>query len=114
MHSAGEARLDLPRKLGSWDTAAIVIGIVIGSGIFVLPNVIARALPSASAIFAAWAISGILSFCGALAYAELGAMLPRTGGDYIYLRTAYGPLPAFVCAWTLMLAVLAGGSAWRP
>src|SRR5690349_9207936 len=98
---AAETRVDLPRKLGVLDTTAIVIGIVIGSGIFVLPNVIAKALPSASAIFAAWTISGILSLCGALAYAELGAMLPRTGGDYVYLRTAYGPMSAFVCAWTL-------------
>jgi APA family basic amino acid/polyamine antiporter len=57
-------------------------------------------------------IAGVLSFFGALAYAELGAMLPATGGQYIYLREAYGPLCAFVCGWTFMLAVLAGGSAW--
>jgi APA family basic amino acid/polyamine antiporter len=95
-----------------WDATAMVIGIVIGSGIFVLPNVIARSLPSAAAIMAVWVISGVLSFFGALAYAELGAMLPETGGQYVYLREAYGPLWAFVCAWTFMLAVLAGGSAW--
>src|SRR4029077_8455583 len=95
-----------------WDATAMVIGIVIGSGIFVLPNVIARSLPSPAAIMAVWVISGILSFFGALAYAELGAMLPETGGQYVYLREAYGPLWAFVCAWTFMLAVLAGGSAW--
>jgi APA family basic amino acid/polyamine antiporter len=94
------------------DATAVVIGIVIGSGIFVLPNVIARALPSPAAILAAWVISGILSFFGALAYAELGAMMPQTGGQYVYLREAYGPLCAFVCAWTFMLAVLAGGTAW--
>ena len=103
---------ELPRKLGFLDTVSIIIGIVIGSGIFVLPNVIAKALPSAGAIFGAWVLAGVLSFCGALAYAELGAMLPRTGGDYVFLRVAYGPLWAFACAWTLMLAVLAGGSAW--
>lgn len=103
---------DLARKLGMLDAAAIVVGIVIGSGIFVLPNLIARSLPSASVILAVWVVAGILSFFGALAYAELGAMIPATGGQYVYLREAYGPLCAFVCGWTFMLAVLAGGSAW--
>src|SRR5216117_723201 len=103
---------DLPRRLGILDTTAIVIGIVIGSGIFLLPNLIARNLPSRAAILAAWMISGVLSFFGALAYAELGTMMPATGGQYVYLREAYGPLCAFVCGWTFMLAVLSGGSAW--
>jgi amino acid transporter len=106
------AALALPRRLGMLDATAIVIGIVIGSGIFVLPNLIARSLPSGSAIIAVWVAAGVLSFFGALAYAELGAMLPATGGQYIYLREAYGPACAFVCGWTFMLAVLAGGSAW--
>jgi len=57
-------------------------------------------------------VSGVLSFFGALAYAELGAMMPATGGQYIYLREAYGPMSAFVCGWTFMLAVLSGGTAW--
>jgi APA family basic amino acid/polyamine antiporter len=103
---------DLPRRLGVLDATAIVIGIVIGSGIFVLPNVIARNLPSAGAMIAVWVISGVLSFFGALAYAELGSAMPATGGQYIYLREAYGPGCAFVCGWTFMLAVLSGGSAW--
>ena len=103
---------DLPRRLGMLDATAIVIGIVIGSGIFLLPNLIARNLPSRAAILAAWMISGVLSFFGALAYAELGAMMPSTGGQYVYLREAFGPLCAFVCGWTFMLAVLSGGSAW--
>ena len=108
----GASEGDLPRRLGVTDATAIVIGIVIGSGIFVLPNLIARSLPSARAILAAWVISGVLSFFGALAYGELGAMMPATGGQYIYLREAYGPLCAFVSGWTFMLAVLSGGSAW--
>lgn len=107
----GTAR-DLPRRLGMLDATAIVVGIVIGSGIFVLPNVIARNVPSYAGIVAVWVIGGVLSFFGALAYAELGAMLPATGGQYVYLREAYGPLCAFVCGWTFMLAVLSGGSAW--
>ena len=94
------------------DASAIVIGIVIGSGIFLLPNLIARDLPSAESIIAVWIVSGVLSFFGALAYAELGAMMPATGGQYVYLREAYGPMSAFVCGWTFMLAVLSGGTAW--
>src|SRR5204862_4184015 len=104
--------LDLSRRLGMVDATAIVVGIVIGSGIFVLPNLIARNLPSSVAILTAWIVSGVLSFFGALAYAELGAMMPATGGQYVYLREAFGPLCAFVCGWTFMLAVLSGGSAW--
>ncbi len=112
MESKIGRELDLPRRLGMLDASAIVVGIVIGSGIFVLPNLIARSLPSRAAILTAWIVSGVLSFFGALAYAELGAMMPATGGQYVYLREAYGPLCAFVCAWTFMLAVLSGGSAW--
>jgi len=103
---------DLPRKLGSFDAALIIIGIVIGSGIFLLPNLIARELPSTGAIIAVWIVAGLLSYLGALAYAELGAMMPATGGHYVYLREAYGPLCAFVCGWTFMLVVLSGGIAW--
>ena len=103
---------ELPRRLGWVDATAIVIGIVIGSGIFVLPNLIARNLKSPLSIVTVWVASGILSYFGALAYAELGAMMPATGGQYVYLREAYGPLWAFVCGWTFMLAVLAGGTAW--
>jgi APA family basic amino acid/polyamine antiporter len=88
------------------------IGIVIGSGIFLLPNLIARNLPSAPMILAIWVVAGVLSYCGALAYAELGAMLPTTGGQYIYLRDAYGPGCAFVCGWVFVLAVVPGGIAF--
>jgi APA family basic amino acid/polyamine antiporter len=112
MHQKALSKDSLPRKLGMLDASVIVIGIVIGSGIFLFPNLIARDLPSAPAILAAWVISGLLSFFGALAYAELGAMMPATGGQYVYLREAYGPLCAFVSGWTFMLAVLSGGTAW--
>ncbi len=112
MDSSALSKHELPRELGLLDASVIVIGIVIGSGIFVLPNLIARDLPSGPAIIAVWIVSGVLSFFGGLAYAELGAMMPATGGQYIYLREAYGPLWAFVSGWTFMLAVLAGGTAW--
>ncbi len=112
MDSPQLSQHELPRRLGMLDASVIVIGIVIGSGIFVIPNLIAKALPSGPAILAVWTISGALSFFGALAYAELGAMNPATGGQYVYLREAYGPMWAFVSGWTFMLAVLAGGTAW--
>jgi APA family basic amino acid/polyamine antiporter len=103
---------DLPRRLGAIDATAIIIGIVIGGGIFVLPNVVARNAPSYAAIVSVWIAGGILSFCGALAYAELGSMLPATGGQYVYLREAYGPRCAFISNWTFMFAVISGGNAW--
>lgn len=106
------SRHELPRKLGWLDATMIVVGIVIGSGIFLLPNLIAQNLHSGEAILSAWLISGVLSYFGALAYAELGAMMPATGGQYVYLREAYGPACAFVCGWTFMLAVLSGGIAF--
>jgi APA family basic amino acid/polyamine antiporter len=112
MKADATIKRDLPRRLGMLDATAIVVGIVIGSGIFLLPNLIARNLPSGVAILSTWIVAGVLSFFGALAYAELGAMMPATGGHYVYLREAYGPLCAFVCGWTFMLAVLSGGSAW--
>src|SRR6266545_7881055 len=81
---------ELPRKLGLLDATVIIIGIVIGSGIFLLPNAIARNLPSGPAILTAWVAAGILSCFGSMAYAELGAMMPSTGGHYVFLREAYG------------------------
>jgi APA family basic amino acid/polyamine antiporter len=102
----------LPRKLGLLDATLIVIGIVIGVGIFLLPNVIARSLPSALGIVTVWMVAGVLSYFGALAYAELGAMMPVTGGQYVYLREAYGSLCAFLCGWVMLLAVVPGGIAF--
>lgn len=112
MDSPTLAADELPRKLGLLDATVMIIGIVIGAGIFVLPNLIARDLPSAPAVLSLWIVSGILSIIGALAYAELGAMMPATGGLYVYLREAYGPLCAFVSGWTFMLAVMSGGIAF--
>src|SRR5215813_13850385 len=108
MHSSG----DLPRKLGLFDSAAIVVGTIIGAGIFLVPNLVARSLPSAPWIVAVWIFSGALSFLGALAYAELGAMIPATGGPYVFLREAYGPLLAFLAGWTYLLIVISASIAW--
>ena len=97
---------DLPRRLTLLDAASVVIGSVIGGGIFLVPSVIARHLPSPNAILLVWLFAGILSFFGALAFAELGAMFPATGGQYVFLREAYGSLWAFLCAWTLFMVIM--------
>src|ERR1022692_5264923 len=102
----------LPRRLGLIDASLIVIGVVIGSGIFLLPNVIARSLSSGAAMLAVWVVAGVLSYFGALAYAELGAMMPATGGQYVYLREAFGPGCAFLSGWVFLLAVIPGGMAF--
>src|SRR5437016_9885859 len=101
-------QIELPRQLSLLDATCIVIGTTIGVGIFIVPASIARDLPSPAAILAIWIITGIISFFGALAYAELGAMLPHSGGQYIYLREAYGPVAAVVCGWVWVLFVQAG------
>ena len=104
-------RAELPRKLGLTDATAIVIGTVIGSAIFLVPNAVARSLPSTPLILLVWSLTGVLSFFGALAYAELGAMMPDTGGQYIYLREAYGPLVGFLSGWASFLVMQTGGIA---
>jgi len=103
---------ELRRELGLFDAVSIVLGIVIGSGIFLVPNLIARALPYPGWILATWIATGVLSFFGALAFAELGAMLPATGGQYVYLREAWGQLPAFLCGWSHFLISQSAGIAF--
>ena len=103
---------ELPRELNLLDSTCIVIGVPpVGVGIFIVPGTIARELPSPIMILAVWLMAGVISFLGALAYAELGAMLPDSGGQYIYLREAYGPLAAFVCGWVSFLFVERGSIA---
>jgi basic amino acid/polyamine antiporter, APA family len=103
---------ELPRKLGLLDSSAIVVGTIIGSGIFLVPNLVARSLPSAPWIIAVWIFTGVLSFFGALAYAELGAMIPATGGQYVFLREAYGPMWGFLCGWTYFFVVISAAIGW--
>lgn len=103
---------DLPRKLGLIDSLSIVIGMVIGGGIFLVPNLIAQELKSATAILAVWVFAGVISFFGALACAELGAALPSTGGQYVFLRETYGPLVGFLCGWSMFLVARTAQVAW--
>jgi APA family basic amino acid/polyamine antiporter len=101
----------LVRKLGPIDAAAVVVSNVIGSGILILPAIVAGMAPSPLALMAAWAVGGLLAFAGAMAYAELAALRPRAGGEYVYLRAAYGPLPAFLTGWTSFVAGFSGAIA---
>jgi APA family basic amino acid/polyamine antiporter len=103
---------ELPRQLRLIDAVAIVAGTIIGSGIFLVPNLVARNLDSSAMIIGAWIFTGVLSFFGALAYAELGAIFPATGGQYVYLREIYGPLWAFLCGWAYFFVVLTASVAW--
>jgi basic amino acid/polyamine antiporter, APA family len=103
---------DLPRRLGLLDSVAIVIGIVIGGGIFLVPNLVARSLGSIPLILAVWIFAGVVTFFGALACAELGAAWPSTGGQYVYVRDAYGPLAGFLCGWSTFTVARSAQVAW--
>jgi APA family basic amino acid/polyamine antiporter len=91
---------ELPRVLGVSHATAIVVGTIIGSGIFLVPQEMMRAVGSSSLVYLAWIAGGLLSLFGAMTYAELGAMMPFAGGEYVYLRNAYGNLTAFLYMWT--------------
>jgi APA family basic amino acid/polyamine antiporter len=93
-------RPQLARDLGVSHASAVVVGTIIGSGIFLVPAEMMQAVGSAKLVYLAWLVGGMLSFFGALTYAELGAMKPQAGGEYVYVRDAYGPLGGFLYAWT--------------
>ncbi|MBP1634053.1 MAG: steT 5 [Acidobacteria bacterium] len=101
----------LERRLGPLDAAAIVISNVIGVGIFITPRIIAQAVPHPLGFLGVWLAGGLLAFAGALAYAELGTLRPRSGGEYVYLREGFGPLAAFLTGWTSFVAGFAGAMA---
>jgi APA family basic amino acid/polyamine antiporter len=107
-----EAPGGLTRRLSLGDSIAIVVGIMIGGGIFLVPNLVARSVPSAPIIMAVWLFAGAISFLGALACAELGAAFPSTGGQYVFLREAYGPLAGFLCGWSLFTVARSAQVAW--
>jgi APA family basic amino acid/polyamine antiporter len=97
------ARAELARDLKLSHAGAIVVGTIIGSGIFLVPSEMMQAVGSARMVYLVWLVGGLLSFFGALTYAELGAMKPQAGGEYVYVRDAYGPLAAFLYSWTWFL-----------
>src|SRR5262245_25970946 len=98
----------LPRVLGLFDAITVVVGSIIGSGIFLKVGNVAEALGSFGPIIGVWIGVGIVTLCGSLALAELAAMMPHAGGPYVYLREAYGRAPAFLWGWTEFWVVRAG------
>lgn len=101
--TSGTTGPELVRGLNVWHATSIVAGTIIGSGIFLVPAEMMQAVGSAGLVYLAWVVGGLLSFFGALTYAELGAVRPFAGGEYVYVRDAYGPLPAFLYGWTWFL-----------
>lgn len=101
----------LARRLNVFDATMLVMGGIVGAGIFVSPHVVARHVQSPGLILAAWAVGGVIALIGAFVYAELAALRPAVGGVYAYLRDAFGPLSAFLYGWTLLLVVQSGGMA---
>ncbi len=103
--------VELRRDLDVWGAIAIVIGTVIGSGIFLVPTDMVARVGRPSMVFFVWVFGGLLSLCGALSYAELAAAMPEAGGEYVYLRHAYGPLWGFLYGWTQMWVAKSGSIA---
>jgi APA family basic amino acid/polyamine antiporter len=101
----------LQRRLGPLDAAAIVISNVIGGGIFFVPVIVAGMVPQPMWMIGVWAVGGALAFFGAMAYAELAALRPQAGGEYVYLRDAFGPMAAFLTGWTSFVAGFSGAIA---
>jgi APA family basic amino acid/polyamine antiporter len=102
---------ELKRVLGLWAALAIVVGTVIGSGIFRVPQAMILSVGSVRMVFLVWVVGGVLSLAGALTYAELAAAMPGAGGEYVYLTEAYGPLWGFLYAWTQMWIAKSGSIA---
>ena len=101
----------LERRLSAYDAAAVVVSNVIGSGILFMPAIVAGMVGNPIAMLAVWLGGGVLAFAGAMAYAELAALRPKSGGEYVYLREAFGPLAAFLTGWASFVAGFSGAIA---
>ncbi|HEX5108185.1 MAG TPA: amino acid permease [Vicinamibacterales bacterium] len=111
MTTTTTTRTSLERRLGPLDAAALIVSNVIGGGILFTPPQIAAAVPAALPFLSTWAAGGLLAFAGAMAYAELAALRPHAGGEYVYLREAFGRLAAFLSGWTSFVAGFSGAIA---
>lgn len=99
---------EFARGLNLFDSTMLVVGAMIGSGIFIVPAEMARYVGSAGWLLVAWGVAGLLTIAGALCYGELSAMMPHAGGMYVYLREAYSPLWGFLYGWTLFSVIETG------
>jgi APA family basic amino acid/polyamine antiporter len=106
-----EERVGFRRALGPFDAAMVVIGGIIGGGIFINPYIVAQRLDSPGLVLAAWTLGGAIAVAGALTFAELGSLFPRAGGQYVYLRDAFHPLAGFLYGWALLLMIESGAIA---
>src|SRR5262245_30958034 len=109
-HETGASGLDteFTRGLGLFDSTMVVVGSMIGSGIFIVSADIARLVGSPGWLLMAWTVTGALTLAAALSYGELAAIMPRAGGQYVYLREAFSPLCGFLYGWTLFLVIQTG------
>src|SRR6267378_7847046 len=108
LSSATTLDTEFTRGLGLYDSTMVVVGSMIGSGIFIVSADMARTIGSPGWLLVAWALAGALTIVGALSYGELAAMMPRAGGQYVYLREAFSPLWGFLYGWTLFLVIQTG------
>jgi len=108
---SSEEKTELKRELGLLDGVSIIVGIIVGSGIFVSPKGVLLHAGSIGMSLIVWVFSGLLSMVGALCYAELGTLIPRSGGDYAYIGEAFGDLPSFLYLWSALLMIMPAGNA---
>ena len=101
----------LARRIGLFDATMVVMGGIVGAGIFVNPAIVARSAPTAAGMIGAWLVGGVLALIGAFIYAELSSRRPQAGGQYVYLREAFHPAVAFLYGWALLLVIQTGGMA---
>ncbi len=101
----------LRRELGRFDATMVVVGGIIGAGIFINPSLVAQRLPTGGLVLAAWAAGGAIAIAGAFAFAELATLFPKTGGEYVYLREAWHPIVGFLFGWASLLMIQGGGLA---
>lgn len=99
------------RAIGLWGATLLVIGSVLGSGIFLTTGIMFQELPSVTLVLVAWTAGGLLAMAGGLTYAEMGSMFPRSGGLYVFLSEAYGPVLGFLFGWACLLVILTGSVA---
>jgi APA family basic amino acid/polyamine antiporter len=111
MVNDNKEKISLLRQMGVFDSTMMMVGIVIGSGIFLTTGIMAQSIPSAGLILLTWFFGGLIVLAGALTYAEMGAAMPEAGGQYVYLKQAYGPLYGFLFGWNMFLVSMSGSIA---